>query len=297
MNNLFIIILIILAVLIYTLYINQEIYESFIDSSSISNTNKSNIVNSSVNSSRLNSSVNSSRLNSSVNSSIKKSLPKLKSDNNSLIKKDIYNSLSEESDNRFTLNNSSQLIKPIKDLINSAINSNLSNSSYNSSSISEESENKYSLNNTLKISNNSSFNLKELNNNTVKILNKKEEDYTKPDINKILLSDSTLLNVNINYNSENDINSIKKDEVESSDLRGRPLRNRKDPEDLVDVADNNILLNKYANNIIKRIPQPFNELRNNRNNKNSNIPCPILVNQPWTEYKSGDSEPDGYNIS
>ena len=178
---------------------------------------------------------------------------------------DINNNSSKE-------NNIPQILSSsIKDLINSARNNNSSSSTItiNDSSITNNSEKTPT--------------------NSAKLSESNQGNYDKPDINKILLSDSTLLNVNINYNSNNNINKENRGEY-----KNRNNNNIKP----VDAVDNDYLLNNYAANIIKRIPQPFNELRNNyKNSSNKNTPCPILINQPWTEYKSGDSDPEGYNIS
>jgi hypothetical protein len=46
------------------------------------------------------------------------------------------------------------------------------------------------------------------------------------------------------------------------------------------------------------ISQPLNEMvsrRNHRRYNNENI-CPLMINTPWSEYKSGDSEPEPYNL-
>ena len=46
------------------------------------------------------------------------------------------------------------------------------------------------------------------------------------------------------------------------------------------------------------ISQPLNEMvsaRNYRKFNNENV-CPLMINTPWSEYKSGDSEPEPYNL-
>jgi len=115
----------------------------------------------------------------------------------------------------------------------------------------------------------------------------KKEDSSRPDITKILFSDSTLLNVNFNYNSNNNINNN----------NGKDFR-RNSENNLVDNIDNNYLINKNVTNIIRKVPQPLNEVRNNyRRHINTHIPCPIMINKPWSDYKSGDNEIEGFNIN
>jgi Ca2+/Na+ antiporter len=56
--------------------------------------------------------------------------------------------------------------------------------------------------------------------------------------------------------------------------------------------------NKYEkdNNCITEVPQPLNELINTRKYKENKNVCPLMINTPWTEYKTGDSEPEPYNL-
>ena len=44
-----------------------------------------------------------------------------------------------------------------------------------------------------------------------------------------------------------------------------------------------------------KVPQPLNQLINTRNNKD-NIVSPIIINTPWSEYRSGDSDLEPYNL-
>ena len=66
---------------------------------------------------------------------------------------------------------------------------------------------------------------------------------------------------------------------------------------------NNILfqqsdLIKKQNNKVYNIPQFLNNIINNPNNKyhNNGKVCPMSINTPWTEYMSGDSEPEPFNL-
>jgi len=44
------------------------------------------------------------------------------------------------------------------------------------------------------------------------------------------------------------------------------------------------------------ISQPLNKLISSKNFKNNTNVCPMAINTPWTEYKSGDSEPEPFNL-
>jgi len=44
------------------------------------------------------------------------------------------------------------------------------------------------------------------------------------------------------------------------------------------------------------ISQPLNKLISSKNFKNNGNVCPMAINTPWTEYKSGDSEPEPFNL-
>jgi hypothetical protein len=51
-----------------------------------------------------------------------------------------------------------------------------------------------------------------------------------------------------------------------------------------------------AKNNITNVPQSINEKINSDKYKQSNRVSPVMINVPWTEYKSGDSEPEPYNL-
>jgi len=55
---------------------------------------------------------------------------------------------------------------------------------------------------------------------------------------------------------------------------------------------------KKQNNKVYNIPQFLNNIINNSDNKyhtNGKV-CPMAINTPWTEYMSGDSEPEPFNL-
>jgi len=154
----------------------------------------------------------------------------------------------------------------------------------------------------------------------------------KPDINKILLEnpiDKTIspININISYNSQNSINELDNNE-KKNDIDYKPYRdntnNKNKSKNLGSYCDNSRVYNnsdwiygsnawtndpdyyipnkgcsnKYEkdNNCITEVPQPLNELINTRKYKENKNVCPLMINTPWTEYKTGDSEPEPYNL-
>ena len=156
-------------------------------------------------------------------------------------------------------------------------------------------------------------------------------EIVKPDINKILLENpisktTSPLNINISYNSQNSIN-----ELDNNDKDYKPYKPYKDNNDnknksknLGSYCENSRVYNnsdwiygsnawsndpdyyipskgcsnKYDkdNNCITEVPQPLNELINTRKYKENKNVCPLMINTPWTEYKTGDSEPEPYNL-
>lgn len=158
-----------------------------------------------------------------------------------------------------------------------------------------------------------------------------QNEIVKPDINKILLENpisktTSPLNINISYNSQNSIN-----ELDNIDKDYKPYKPYKDNNDnknksknLGSYCDNSRVYNnsdwiygsnawsndpdyyipskgcnnKYEkdNNCVTEVPQPLNELINTRKYRENKNVCPLMVNTPWTEYKTGDSEPEPYNL-
>ena len=57
----------------------------------------------------------------------------------------------------------------------------------------------------------------------------------------------------------------------------------------------NDLLPTYNNNV-QNISQKQNEVLLKKKFSESKMVCPMMVNTPWSEYKSGDKEPEGFNI-
>jgi hypothetical protein len=143
-----------------------------------------------------------------------------------------------------------------------------------------------------------------LNNN-----NKNETKYIIPDINKLLLSNPTPLNINISYNAQNSVNEI--DNIKSGEKES--IKNNVKKKDEVcskgRIFNNSDWIygeNAWTNNPdfyipdkikhsnpLKKISQPLNEVLNKKSNNNV---CPMMINTPWSEYKSGDSEPEPYNL-
>jgi hypothetical protein len=57
----------------------------------------------------------------------------------------------------------------------------------------------------------------------------------------------------------------------------------------------NDLLPTYNNNV-QNISQKENEVLLKKKFSTSKMVCPMMINTPWSEYKSGDKEPDGFNL-
>lgn len=57
----------------------------------------------------------------------------------------------------------------------------------------------------------------------------------------------------------------------------------------------NDLLPTY-NNSVQNISQKQNEVLLKKKFSDSKMVCPIMINTPWSEYKSGDKEPEGFNL-
>jgi hypothetical protein len=57
----------------------------------------------------------------------------------------------------------------------------------------------------------------------------------------------------------------------------------------------NDLLPTYNNNV-QDISQKENEVLLKKKFSESKMVCPMMVNTPWSEYKSGDKEPTGFNL-
>jgi hypothetical protein len=57
----------------------------------------------------------------------------------------------------------------------------------------------------------------------------------------------------------------------------------------------NDLLPTY-NNRVQNISQKENEVLLKKKFSDSKMVCPMMINTPWSEYKSGDKEPDGFNL-
>jgi Ca2+/Na+ antiporter len=57
----------------------------------------------------------------------------------------------------------------------------------------------------------------------------------------------------------------------------------------------NDLLPTY-NNTVQNISQKQNEVLLKKKFSDSKMVCPMMINTPWSEYKSGDKEPEGFNL-
>ena len=114
------------------------------------------------------------------------------------------------------------------------------------------------------------------------------------------------LNINISYNSQNSINELDNGKNISPN-KGKSVESSESP-NIGNNSDGRIHNNSdwiYGNNAWTKTPdfyipakKPYqNEIINARSYKeNDTQVCPLMVNTPWTEYKSGDSEPEPYNL-
>jgi len=151
------------------------------------------------------------------------------------------------------------------------------------------------------------------------------QNYEKPDINKLLMSNPTPLSINISYNSQNSVNELEnekftpsKDNIEKNNFSKKHHSNRNfDHKNPIDSHFNNNIGNigydntrvynnsdwiygdsAWTNNPDYYIPQkvniipqqPLNELASKIQFKEKRV-CPLMDNSPWAEYKSGDSDP------
>jgi hypothetical protein len=159
------------------------------------------------------------------------------------------------------------------------------------------------------------------------------EEETIPNINKHLMSSGLNekylpFNINISYNAQNSTNNLNNDSATES-------KNNKEDHRIVNEKDNEIYNSKnlgpigncglsriynnsdwiygsnaWTNNpdyyiphktescpqqIINNIPYPINETALSKI-KDTNTVCPIEINTPWSEYRSGDSDPEPFNL-
>jgi Ca2+/Na+ antiporter len=164
--------------------------------------------------------------------------------------------------------------------------------------------------------------IEEETNNNQNIVQEEESstyNYVNPDLNKILLNNPipngtafSPLNINISYNSQNSNNELDNNKTVNGNKENSCMKNQNQNQNqnqnLGDYNDTTRIHNNsdwiYGNNawtnnpdyyIPRKVPQPLNQLMNTKKIKENTV-CPLMVNTPWTEYKSGDSEPDPYNL-
>ena len=159
--------------------------------------------------------------------------------------------------------------------------------------------------------------------------NFKESPETKESINSI--KGNTPINININYNGENIINDNdnnkllrtkknnkngnknnnqnKKNDCATSrnlgDYSSRVYNNSDwiygtqawtdSPDYYIPHEDNYLLPLNYTNRV-DTVSQKQNELSLKKKYSKKEPPCPLMINTPWSEYKSGDKEPTGFNL-
>jgi hypothetical protein len=137
------------------------------------------------------------------------------------------------------------------------------------------------------------------------------------DISKLTYPVERPININISYNNENKTVTSEQDINENNNENNKKnvkiTKNDNQRIHLNNTHDSRIKLNSDwiygesawtnepdfyvpAKNDVKNISQTLNEKINLNNFKQSTRVSPLMINVPWTEYKSGDSEPDPYNL-
>ena len=163
--------------------------------------------------------------------------------------------------------------------------------------------------------------------------NFKDNLETKESINSI--KGNTPINININYNGENIINDndnnnlvkTKRNNQNRNNNGNNNNRNNKknncatsrnlgdyssrvhnnsdwiygtqawtdSPDYYIPHEDNYLLPLNYTNRV-DTVSQKQNELSLKKKYSKKDPPCPLMINTPWSEYKSGDKEPTGFNL-
>ena len=134
---------------------------------------------------------------------------------------------------------------------------------------------------------------------------KKEGD--KKDKKKALDSDlnnNNDINIFINNTPENENKPLKNKEVIRNNsnklIKNKPTSQMMTPKKYLNYNSNNN--NIYPETPTNLYPQTLNNLMHEKKTMKTNTTCPIEINQPWTNYKTGDDDsnekivPQGYNI-
>lgn len=100
------------------------------------------------------------------------------------------------------------------------------------------------------------------------------------------------LNINISYNSQNSVNELTNSQSTPSSTASTappPPSPSPSPPPSTNQYNNSSWTNYPNVNIPSYEPTYSYKYRNK-------AVCPLMINTPWTEYKSGDSEPEPYNM-
>ena len=172
----------------------------------------------------------------------------------------------------------------------------------------------------------------EENNSTLVTNNIPSEEYNisseQQNVSKQILSNGNApININISYNAQNSTNSNNNNKLSQSESipsNSNQLLNNNQ------LLNTNQILNRNLGNIggVGRIysnsdwiygtnawtnspdyyipdknsnncdncPKPLNEIVTARKYKENKDVCPLMINTPWTEFKSGDDTPEPYNV-
>jgi hypothetical protein len=158
-----------------------------------------------------------------------------------------------------------------------------------------------------------------INSNIIQEEEEKKETQTdnknKIDIDSIMLLNNlkgntcSPVNINISYNGENGAPKVDNKSCNSNNSKNLGIYQSRVYNNSDWIYGNNAwsnspdfyiptpndLLPPYKNNI-KNISQKENEVMMKKKYSDDKIVCPMMVNTPWSEYKSGDKEPSGYNL-
>jgi hypothetical protein len=127
-----------------------------------------------------------------------------------------------------------------------------------------------------------------------------EENFEKspPNINEIILNNPIPLtyqqtpfplNINISYNSQNSVNKVQNSDYDRDYDNNNTNSNKKNNSRVQQNNNNNDLVNKndfYIPPSSNETPKPLSYYKNK--NFKQNTVSPLMINTPWSEYKSGD---------
>jgi hypothetical protein len=146
------------------------------------------------------------------------------------------------------------------------------------------------------------------NNNNLSLVPSEENSASTtptPDITKYLSEKYLPFNINISYNAQNSTNNLNNNDNIPNKHNNNTNTNTKnlgpigncDSSRIYNNSDWIYGSNAWTNNPDYYIPNKINEISLSKlKNNNNNTVCPLEINKPWSEYKSGDSDPEPFNL-